>query len=135
MKPVEAVKGVFKKVRELLPFSDAKTGPLSDLIASGKSIPHTIGAGIRRSGPRPVSGAMDQALSGANTPSGTVSARSGPTSGRQRPSVEINYNPTIYVNGDGDVRQQAEQGIRAGSDYLADRMRAVFRRERRLSFA
>ena len=135
MKPVEAVKGVFKKVRELLPFSDAKTGPLSDLIASGKSIPHTIGAGIRRSGPRPVSGAMDQALSGANTPSGMVSARSGPTSGRQRPSVEINYNPTIYVNGDGDVRQQAEQGIRAGSDYLADRMRAVFRRERRLSFA
>lgn len=44
--PVEAVKNIFNKVRELLPFSDAKTGPLSDLTYSGSKIPGTIAEGI-----------------------------------------------------------------------------------------
>ena len=37
-KPVEAVKGALAKVRELLPFSDAKEGPLSQLTLSGKRV-------------------------------------------------------------------------------------------------
>ncbi|MBW5445870.1 hypothetical protein GE107_07325 [Cohnella sp. CFH 77786] len=44
--PVEAVKNIFGKVRELLPFSDAKTGPLSDLTYSGSKIPGTIAEGV-----------------------------------------------------------------------------------------
>ena len=47
MAPVDAVRGVLGKVRELLPFSDAKTGPLSDLTASGASIPGTLAAGAQ----------------------------------------------------------------------------------------
>ena len=44
--PVEAVKNVFEKVRNLLPFSDAKDGPFSNLTGSGQAIITTIIDGI-----------------------------------------------------------------------------------------
>jgi len=47
MAPVNAVRNTLGKVRELLPFSDAKTGPLSDLTASGASIPSTLAEGAQ----------------------------------------------------------------------------------------
>ncbi|WP_022850656.1 phage tail tape measure protein [Limisalsivibrio acetivorans] len=46
--PIDAVKGAFGKMREFLPFSDAKKGPLSDLTASGSSILSTIAAGMEK---------------------------------------------------------------------------------------
>lgn len=45
-KPVEAIKGIFQKVRNLLPFSDAKEGPLSELTLSGRRVLDTIGDGM-----------------------------------------------------------------------------------------
>ncbi|MCL6612634.1 MAG: phage tail tape measure protein [Peptococcaceae bacterium] len=50
-KPVEVVKEGLAKVRELLPFSDAKTGPLSTLTRSGMAFVETFASGIEaRSG-------------------------------------------------------------------------------------
>lgn len=49
MKPVEAVKDVLQKVKNLLPFSDAKEGPLSELTLSGRRVFETIGAGMEKS--------------------------------------------------------------------------------------
>lgn len=46
-KPVEAVKGGLAKLRKLLPFSDAKEGPLSTLTLSGRRMLETITTGIR----------------------------------------------------------------------------------------
>ncbi|OHD25781.1 MAG: phage tail tape measure protein [Spirochaetes bacterium GWB1_59_5] len=46
MAPVNAIKGIFMKVRNLLPFSDAKEGPLSQLTLSGQRIMSTMGEGI-----------------------------------------------------------------------------------------
>lgn len=46
MKPVQAVKNIFAKVRELLPFSDAHEGPLSQLTLSGHRTMSTIAEGI-----------------------------------------------------------------------------------------
>lgn len=43
---VNAAKGVLNKVRDLLPFSDAKTGPLSDLTLSGQRFSETFAKGI-----------------------------------------------------------------------------------------
>lgn len=51
MKPVEAVKGALAKVRKLLPFSDAKEGPLSTLTLSGMSLVSTLSAGIQKAAP------------------------------------------------------------------------------------
>lgn len=45
-KPVEFIKGIFGKMRKLLPFSDAKEGPLSDLTLSGKRTVTTIAQGM-----------------------------------------------------------------------------------------
>ncbi|MBF0454947.1 MAG: phage tail tape measure protein [Magnetococcales bacterium] len=49
--PVEAVKGVLNKVRNLLPFSDAKEGPLSQLTLSGAKILDTLGVGMQGAAP------------------------------------------------------------------------------------
>lgn len=51
MAPINAVSNVFSKVREFLPFSDAKTGPLSDLTLSGSRILSTLGEGVTKGAP------------------------------------------------------------------------------------
>lgn len=43
---IESVTGVFSKIRNLLPFSDAKEGPLSELTLSGSRIMTTLGEGV-----------------------------------------------------------------------------------------
>lgn len=47
-KPVEAIRGIFGKVRKLMPFSDAKEGPLSELTLSGRRILETISTGMEQ---------------------------------------------------------------------------------------
>jgi hypothetical protein len=46
-KLVEGVKSVFAKVREYMPFSDAKKGPFSQLTYSGGAIISTMGRGVQ----------------------------------------------------------------------------------------
>ncbi len=46
--PVAAVKGGLQKIRNMLPFSDAKTGPLSQLTLSGKKVMTTFTGGIEQ---------------------------------------------------------------------------------------
>lgn len=48
---VDSVAGVFAKVREYLPFSDAHVGPLSQLTLSGSRIPGTISEGVTQGMP------------------------------------------------------------------------------------
>lgn len=45
-KPVDVVKSGLQKVRDMLPFSDAKTGPLSNLTKSGKALIQTFNSGL-----------------------------------------------------------------------------------------
>lgn len=45
---VDAVKGVFAKVREFMPFSDAHEGPLSQLTVSGEKMMSTFGEGAQQ---------------------------------------------------------------------------------------
>ena len=64
----DALKGVFGKLLDLLPGSDARTGPLSRLTASGSAIVATLGEGVRRTGAgalrRPLSRALGTAAAG-----------------------------------------------------------------------
>lgn len=48
-KPVETVKNGLQKIRNMLPFSDAKTGPLSKLTLSGSKVLQTLSTGIKQS--------------------------------------------------------------------------------------
>lgn len=45
---LDCVSGVFSKVREYLPFSDAKVGPFSELTLSGSRIMTTLGEGVKQ---------------------------------------------------------------------------------------
>ncbi len=58
--PVRAVQGVVQKIRNLLPFSPAKEGPLKDLAKTGFKLVHTIAAGIT---PTPLVSALTRAFS------------------------------------------------------------------------
>lgn len=66
MKPVEAVTGIFQKVRNLLPFSDAKDGPLSTLTLSGKRTMTTYAEGVSLAQGAP-GDAVEKGLSGAES--------------------------------------------------------------------
>lgn len=44
----ETVRESFAQVRQLMPFSDAREGPFSQLTKSGMAIPGTLGIGVRR---------------------------------------------------------------------------------------
>ncbi|BFL02145.1 hypothetical protein K070079E91_44950 [Eisenbergiella porci] len=46
--PVDAIKGGLQKIRNMLPFSDAKTGPLSKLTLSGRKVMTTFAGGIKQ---------------------------------------------------------------------------------------
>lgn len=47
-KPIEAVKGGLQKIRNMLPFSDAKEGPLNALTLSGTKVMSTLSTGIQQ---------------------------------------------------------------------------------------
>ena len=66
-KPVEAVKGGLQKIRNMLPFSDAKTGPLSTLTLSGKRTMSTYASGVEQAKTLPgqATGKALQAVSAA----------------------------------------------------------------------
>ena len=49
--PFEAVKAGLARVRNLLPFSDAKEGPLSALTLNGQKVMDTIGEGVGKAAP------------------------------------------------------------------------------------
>ena len=62
-KLIDTVGGVMSKVREFLPFSDAQTGPLSNLTASGRAFPATLAQGVTAGAPALYS-ATDKMLGG-----------------------------------------------------------------------
>ena len=77
-KLVDAIWELLGKVRDLLPFSDALTGPLSDLTGSGAAILDTMGLGVLRAGPEALRQPLAQALSAAApAPQGLTPALAG----------------------------------------------------------
>lgn len=66
--PGEAIKGVLGKVRDFLPFSDAKRGPLSTLTYSGGAVMTTLATGVRKK-QGALQDAVSNAFTGIDTPS------------------------------------------------------------------
>lgn len=126
--PVEAVKGVLKKVRDFLPFSDAKTGPLSELTYSGSQIMETLSRGIMEAANAPLD-AMDSALRIA--PEELLIAGGGSMGGG---GMTITINQEIHVTGGGDAYEQARRGAADGAQDLLDQLQRALAREERLSY-
>ncbi|MCP3942220.1 MAG: phage tail tape measure protein [Desulfobacteraceae bacterium] len=80
MAPVNFVKSGLSKIRNLLPFSDAKEGPLSTLTLSGVRMMETIAAGVQSAAPGLVKG-VSAAMAGVAAVSvigGGIQAPPGP---------------------------------------------------------
>lgn len=105
--PIDAVKGILGKVRNLLPFSDAKTGPLSNLTASGKALPTTFAQGIMKGAPA-IANALQTALNvlpsyapagGPNAAYGALGANGG-VAGQ---NITLNIEPKTLNNSEIDM--------------------------------
>lgn len=75
MRPVELVKSGFQKLRNMLPFSDAKEGPLSQLTLSGSKIMDTLGLGIKKAAPA-LAGVAAMALAGISDVTSNINLNS-----------------------------------------------------------
>lgn len=130
--PIEAVKNIFAKMRNLLPFSDAKEGPLSQLTLSGQSIMNTLGAGISSAAPGLQSTMSDAMPSPAGFSGGP---RSGGGGGN---SIQITIAPKITLaagmNTD-QVRSAVDSSMRFSEARLREALERVMSNDRRLSFA
>ena len=138
----DAISSKLSKAREYLPFSDAKRGPLSDLTASGRAIPTTIGEGVSAAGPgtlaKPLAAALGAAL--ATVPATTATAAQAPSvsaeslaSRAQAPAGNrtVNFNPTINLSieagADPEVFEERVRRVLDGivSDLEAERRAAL----------
>lgn len=104
MLPVEFVRTGLEKIRALLPFSDAKEGPLSSLTLSGQRIMETLGIGARIAAPA-LHGAVAAGLAGLiSLPNGGDIARPGARAvngpGRGETGRMVNRSTTINFSGD-----------------------------------
>ena len=136
---IDTVKGALSKVRDLLPFSDAKAGPLSTLTKSGASILTTLAGGVQSVGDGGLSAAVSsglqdvlsglpgfaqQALQGAANflapgpmAGGLTPVPVGATAGGGQQTITANF--TINApGGDGDAIAEKVKEIFA--DLLAD---------------
>lgn len=142
--PVEAIKGVVSSVRDYLPFSPAKVGPLSDL--DKLKFGETIAQGIK---PEPVVTAMNSAMQqvrpAANPAPGFMQAASffqNPTPSRGGAGapmasagagggggVVLHFNPTISVQGSGSSLK--EDLMRIMEDSAVEFVRIIERQQAR----
>lgn len=119
--PAQAIGKSMQKVDDLLPHSDARKGPLSNLTASGRSIAETMGKGARRAG----AGALQESLSGLAAVGGSG-------------GVQINFAPTVNLPAGSDAaaaRRAVDAGLAESESRLKVMLERVMAGERRLSFA
>ena len=146
--PVNAVKNGLAKVRQYLPFSDAKVGPLSQLTASGSAIMDTLSKGMGMVSPQSmmkpfantaksmVQGFQDGGIGGAiNRLSGSGASQPAGGGSAGGMTVQITQQITIDGTAGGDVESQARSGAREGADEMIDKLKSAMARERRLSYA
>ncbi len=122
--PVKAMMAIVQKVRDLLPFSPAKAGPLRDI--HRVKLVETIAGAIK---PQPMMDAMQGAvgsLAAAPMPGAGGGAGGGGT---------LVFSPTININGAGPgAAQSLRDQVEALLPELARRLEDMQRRASRTSF-
>ena len=96
-KPIEAIKSIVGKMRDFLPFSPAKTGPLRDI--NRVRIVETIADGMK---PAALTGKMSKIMSAARasiTQGLSVTGGGASSISPSRGGGAFNYSPSITING------------------------------------
>ena len=124
-KVTEAIKKVTQTIRDHLPHSPAKTGPLKDLHKI--KISETIATAIK---PKPISTAINNALN-INSYGLKPNLRGGFSGG----STIVNYNPTITINGGSNKsRDDFAQMLKAHKEEIISIIRRENERQLRLAY-
>lgn len=138
---IDAVSGAFGKVRDMLPFSDAKAGPFAQLTASGAAIMETLGEGIERAGAnpmlRPFTAAADAMMFGPNAVAGALRGAATGLGGGGAGGVSMSFQITQNISlggSDAGLEDRAREGAATGAEDLVKEVKKAIERERRLSF-
>lgn len=91
---IDAVKGVFTRVREMMPFSDAKVGPFSQLTYSGCQLMATFADGVRAN-----AGVLRDAVGGAYARAGVTVSPAGSVAGSGQGGGSFSPTINVVVNG------------------------------------
>lgn len=131
--PVQAVQGAFSKVRDMLPFSDAKVGPLSELTKSGQAIMSTIGSGIKKAGSTALTSPFEESTGGMFR---LIDSLSKPAGGAKTGgSISVSFAPVINISGGGgDAYAQVKKGLAEGQNSLKKELERLLRDQQRLSY-
>lgn len=136
---INEVKDIFSKVREYLPFSDAKVGPFSELTKSGGAIITTLASGVNGNNSlrNAIAGKFNQANLSPHgiSAAGDSVSRSG-ASGRGTSFGEIIYAPVIHLPAGSpkETESAAKRALDAGYSDFEKKLSAHLFQERRLSF-
>ena len=124
-KVTDAIKKVTQTIRDHLPHSPAKTGPLKDLHKI--KISETIATAIKQ---KPISAAINNALN-INSYGLKPNLKGGFSGG----STVVNYNPTITINGGSDKsRDNFAQMLKAHKEEIISIIRRENERQLRLAY-
>jgi TP901 family phage tail tape measure protein len=154
-KPFDIVKKGFAKLRNLLPFSDAKEGPLSDLTKSGQKIPETLGKGVDRGEAGfvgRVTGLLKKAsnFSPLKSAFGLIKSVVSPETGKEKRSVSgggikpagsqnpVTINITQNFNMSGKEKENIKAAVSGAGDITAAKIKQavldILREEKRVSY-
>ena len=144
--PVETMKSVLGKVRNLLPFSDAKEGPLSKLTESGKSLVYAVGEGIRKAGPgvliKPLESITRMGIAIPSTAPPEFVKIPKMREPAQKPGLSVivhqRVGPINISNPGGNiegVKKAVDLSMRESEARLKAAIQRIFEQERRVSFA
>jgi TP901 family phage tail tape measure protein len=128
-KPVEAMKAIVQKVRNFLPFSPAKEGPLRDI--HRVKIMETIAGAMT---PGPMVKAMRTATAATMIAAAPMAAgAAGPGGGG---GAKINFAPTINLSAGtpGEVRQQIDQALSTSQAELERMIDRIMAQKQRRAF-
>lgn len=102
MKPIEAIKSMVGKIREYLPFSPAKVGPLKDL--HRVKIIETIAENMK---PHSMVNAMRKTTAMTMVAAGSVGGISAGPSTHNSGGTTVHYSPVIHMTGGGSKEEFA----------------------------
>ncbi|MBP0022274.1 MAG: hypothetical protein J7647_32550 [Cyanobacteria bacterium SBLK] len=129
---INAVSGAVGKIRAMLPGSDAKVGPLSDLTASGAALLPTFASNISS---KPILSALSNAispipgmLSGSPAPAPVSQARlqNASSGGGGGSTVHITYSPTYHIGGGSnaqEIKSLLERSSQEFRDFILETLR------------
>ncbi|AIU39708.1 tail length tape-measure protein [Vibrio phage phi 2] len=132
---ISSVKSVFSKVREYLPFSDAKVGPFSELTKSGAAIMGTLADGVNST--NALESSMSNQLGSAGRGGiSSLNQNMGRSSGSSSKGGDITVTiSNITIGGDSQLSQSdVRKGVAQGSQDIVKEIQRAMKREERLSY-